>query len=50
MAEDVAEADQDRQADAAQLQVIDQLLQVDRPVAAPSWRATRTWPLAPTEK
>ena len=28
--EDVAEADQDRQVDAAQLQVIDQLLEVDR--------------------
>ena len=31
VAEDVAEADEDRQLDAAQLQVIDQLLQVDRP-------------------
>ncbi len=30
MLQDVAEADQDRQADAAQLQVIDQLLEIDR--------------------
>ena len=48
--EDVAEADQDRQVDAAQLQV-------DRPAASgrssgpgPSSGCTQTWPSAPTEK
>ena len=41
--QDVAEADQDRQADAAQLQVIDELLQIDR--RSGSFVAcTRTWP------
>ena len=36
MLEDVGEADEDRQADAAELQPIDQLLEVDRPASRPS--------------
>ena len=47
--QDVAEADQDRQLDAAQLQVVDQLLQVDGlPGSLVGW--TRTWPFGAMEK
>ena len=44
MAEDVGEAEQDRQLDAALLELIDQLLEVDRlrRVACSGW--TVTWP------
>ena len=48
--EDVAEADQHRQADAAELQVVDQLLQVDGDATGPWSGGPGRDRCAPTEK
>ena len=49
MLQDVGEADEDRKADAAELQPIDQLLEVDGACGSlVGW--TFTWPAALTEK
>ena len=48
--QDVAEADEHRQADAAQLQVVDQLLQIDRRAPDPSSGARARGPSIEIEK
>ena len=48
--QNLAEADQDRQRDSAQLQIVHQLLQIERAAAGPYSGCTYRCPFAPTEK
>ncbi len=48
--QDFAEADQDGQRDAAQLQIVDQLLEIDARGSGSLSGCTHRWPFVPTEK
>jgi hypothetical protein len=47
--QDFAEADQQRQRDAAQLEIVDQFLEIDAAAGSLSG-CTQRWPFLPTEK